>query len=643
MADIVWDLERYYWPREGVMRWWQQGWDWESLRSKKCLHPDYATYGDYYAPVFKFSDPRPDYINTSYGNYVELAFKSDGPLSEITEEEYWGSRWFTEFVGKRWTPYHLPLFDPETGKLSPKHPDYRDAGRWSDADHEAFVRGLKARMRAGNEVKGRKLREPDWRAQLSGVVIPPSKDICLPDETVHVDFSDALFGHSCRFIGDARSTAFGPNTSFARALFGNDINFTGAQFGNSTSFAATRFGDYAHFEGTQFGELAIFILVQFSGDAYFGGARFGAGAMFDDARFGRSASFVDVQFGEVTIFDRAQFLSNAEFFLSTGPRVETPATLSANIEFGENRSATLAFRRISFAKVEFRSDADFSNRHFTGKIDFSDAKFYGVVAFHGSVLHENTLLPVEKGFLAAPGECFPWELRPERKLETGLAKDDGSFARRILGGMSDLKRALDEWLDRSQHIHRFRRKRQIKRVLLSEDKTGNAWNNRCKEFEQAYRRLKLLMQQQGARNEEQAFYALEIRSRIQRRDIPLFEKLFAWLYGLTSDYGQSVMRPFGGLGATAILFGALLVWLSFASGHGYSFDNVASYLARNLVPGLLVRDLTQGSSSPYQVWVDALLKAYGAGFYLLATLHAIFNLILWFLFALALRRRFQIS
>lgn len=689
MADFTWDInnsadrERYYWPREAVMRWWQQGWNWESLALKECPHEDYATYGDYYEPVFRFPDPR---------------IAEDPP--EITEEEYWGDRWLTKFADKHWTPYHLPLFDPITGVLGPKHPGYVGNDKWSQQDVRAFVAGLRARMRAGAQLEGsweRQIFGPDRRAPLSGTQIPPRTNLCLTGNPVHVACCSAMFAHSCEFSDENGQTSFGAGSSFADAVFGpatifggitfdvgadfgwalfaSDANFENAQFGAFASFSHTQFGDYTKFREAHFSEAADLQSAKFGHEVDFERATFGDRSRLDNAWFGVNTNFRDAHFGDEVRFYHAFFSNwlsfsgarigrfssfvgayfdgnvtfvNAGF--GTGANFQG-ACFAADVSFarriardGRNprvgqEDGPEAFGNIYFCDVKFWGDADFSNRQFDDGVDFSNASFGGVVAFHGAKLRENTLLPVECGFLPAPGEKLPNLLRrTERDVHKRSKKGttgDKDIAE--LERQSRLARATKSRLERSP-LYVFRRGRWRN---LRED--HGAWNKRCKEFEQAYRRLKLLMQQQGARNEEQAFYALEIKSRIQRRDIPLFEKLFAWLYGLTSDYGQSVTRPFGGLAATAVLFGAVFIWLSFAAGQEYSFDNVGSYLARNLVPGLLVRDLTQSGSSPYQVWVDALLKAYGAGFYLLATLHAIFNLILWFLFALALRRRFQIS
>lgn len=59
----------------------------------------------------------------------------------------------------------------------------------------------------------------------------------------------------------------------------------------------------------------------------------------------------------------------------------------------------------------------------------------------------------------------------------------------------------------------------------------------------AYRTLKLDMEGKRAREEHLMFYALEMESR-QRTTKRKLLKFISWLYGMTADYGQSIIAPF---------------------------------------------------------------------------------------------------
>jgi hypothetical protein len=656
VADFEWDLQRYDWPREGVLRWWAQCWDWDSLARNDCPHPDYKTYGEYYAPTFKFHDPR---------------VKDNPP--DITEENYWGERWRTNFAGKEWDIYHLPTFDPETGALGPKHGNYEGDDKWSDADREAFSLGLRARMRAGKAVRlhyfGNKIDGPDTRVPLSGIVTTRNTDLSLPGETVHVDFSDALFGSGCRFSraddeGDARHTRFGAATCFASVQFGGKADFASVQFGNKVNFTAAQFGDEANFTSAQFESLANFILARFGdgaqfrsarfdGAVYFRSVQFGDWAQFRSARFCGEADFSLAQFGDEANFTHARFGILADF---TSAQFDDRA-LFTNALFGDvakfdfarflgnvyfsldNGRDNLAFRSICFKGVAFWGDVDFTNRRFAEPADFTDAKFYGAAIFHNAALHEGVKFTTsDETFFPAPGQLpriSGDEATEHPQLSAALESIAGE-RERLEQARATARRKL--WI------------RAIRKIFgLAVDKLQtDAWTQKCYNFEQAYRRLKILMQQQGARNEEQFFHALEIKSRMKRLDIPWLEKPFADLYGAFSNYGQSVTRPVVWLGAFAIFFFMLMCLLSGWSGLGWFTPAVMSqagaYLIRNLVPGLWLRDLTVGGGFlAYQFWIDKLLMAHKFIFLSIATLHAILNLVLWFLLALALRRRFRIG
>lgn len=74
---------------------------------------------------------------------------------------------------------------------------------------------------------------------------------------------------------------------------------------------------------------------------------------------------------------------------------------------------------------------------------------------------------------------------------------------------------------------------------------GNFKDVTSKGGAQAYRTLKLAMEQVRARREEGMFYALEQESRRHQPDTPLSEKLVSYLYQWTANFGESFLRPLG--------------------------------------------------------------------------------------------------
>ncbi|MGB8602872.1 MAG: hypothetical protein WCD42_11825, partial [Rhizomicrobium sp.] len=322
-----WDLEKYYWPKARVERWWKQGWDWDSLLIKPCPHPDFDTYADYYGEAFSrtvlFDDPRPD------------------KTGQISEWEYWhdpqkGDRWLTEFAGKKWTPYHLPLYDLD-GNLSPKHMMYYNAGLWTKSDEAAFKAGLIERMALGEDIL---LGIPNRirNAPLNGIVVPSLMSLTTENGTpLYTQFRDALFGH---------------NVNLACINFEKYLDIDGASFASCADFSHTNFGFDTSF-----------------GDVWFGDHTNFQGAIFQGRHITEPVlSLSQAQFGIGTNFAHAKFCSAVSF-----------ATRNNSV-----------FERISFASTTFCASTDFSGLCFIGKTDFQKAIFKGVAKFYDAGLPEET-------------------------------------------------------------------------------------------------------------------------------------------------------------------------------------------------------------------------------------------------------------
>lgn len=397
MGDIIWDLDVHFWPRERVLEWWNARWDWDSLQKKQCPHGDYETYADYFTPDATFTDPRTDQSEEERDDALMSSEDSDEPVQtgpQISEADYWGpKRWLTEFPkgsNKRWTPYHLPLFDPVTGALSPKHPGFEGDEKWTEADNLAFARGLKARLRKSKMFEDRwewersggyiRTQSPDRRAQLAGIVTPSDVSFHVSRASVCASFEGALFGAYCRF-GSGRSHVlpmsmrFTSYTSFKSASFASNANFMGSQFRGEVSFEDTWFGvsefdgslfyrgssfksavftSYAWFWRVVFGWPADFSRTNFCKEARFEGAGLDS-CKFESARFGEDARFDDAALKK-TSFKLAKFLGSAGF---SAARID-------NVDFGE---------------ATFFGNADFEGTRFDGGIHFENARFLAAAVF----------------------------------------------------------------------------------------------------------------------------------------------------------------------------------------------------------------------------------------------------------------------
>lgn len=220
----------------------------------------------------------------------------------------------------------------------------------------------------------------------------------------------------------------------------------------------------------------------------------------------------------------------------------------------------------------------------------------------------------------------------------------------------------------------------------------------AREFEKGYRRLKLLMGGMGARIEEQRFFACELRARQTRdpgtdNDIQTWEVWAAWAYGILADYGRSAARPVICLFYLSGVFAFLYMTLAMCSGvmgeprvsaftevpvvqtarteppfvdppfFQYQFKRLdyalssswhrkqteLAILAHYAGPIVFSAEITfapVADPTRHHDWAQDLKAAgpgWSAAFSFLRLFHRILALPLIFLFALALRRRFQLG
>ena len=158
------------------------------------------------------------------------------------------------------------------------------------------------------------------------------------------------------------------------------------------------------------------------------------------------------------------------------------------------------------------------------------------------------------------------------------------------------------------------------------------------------------------KSREQMFYRFEVlarRERRERRGMPWGEKFFSRLYGHASDYGASMARPLGWLIVLIGLFGVGFFFWAYALGLVGAGDRridviTAAWQAFDLSWANVFKPLfalsadaqVEGSLGDRLLgatpWVAFAVRA-------AATIQSLLAIVLAFLFALAVRRRFQIN
>lgn len=161
----------------------------------------------------------------------------------------------------------------------------------------------------------------------------------------------------------------------------------------------------------------------------------------------------------------------------------------------------------------------------------------------------------------------------------------------------------------------------------------------------SYRALKLAMEKLGARDEQAMFFALEQQARARKSITPKSIKFFSHLYGLTSDYGQSFVRPLLWLSLAAIFFGFIYTinLLFLKSDQSLSFYFIANFTLEQLTrpfliwaPDSLVKLGISSNPTIEPTGAELTLKIF-------STLHTLISIGLFTLTLLALRRRFKLD
>ncbi|MEM8635384.1 MAG: hypothetical protein AAGF33_10450, partial [Pseudomonadota bacterium] len=170
-----------------------------------------------------------------------------------------------------------------------------------------------------------------------------------------------------------------------------------------------------------------------------------------------------------------------------------------------------------------------------------------------------------------------------------------------------------------------------------------------------YRVAKKAMEAQGDFDREQIYYRFEVKARMRRPDISPTERLVSFFYNNASNYGASIGRPlltflffltvfasaYYALGVRLLVIGALHDTLPPSEGWVKAFELSWNAAFRGLFilpinePDT-VKSFTDKLFFPGRGWWGLITRA-------LVTTQALLSLLLLFLFALAVRRKFQIS
>lgn len=595
-------------------------------------------------------------------------------------QDYWRDLepMLIEGDGHRWTPAHLPML-------------------WSDGSHaktawdnnasstlrDILLRKLNAA--APNVMdERRQLVGADQRAQFQGVVVPFVFNVAKRSTPISaifdraffssgVDFSDCVFGAHADFqyTRFARYAANFNNTKFDDASFFEaniaHCYFSNVQFSQSASFGnATIHGD-CHFAAAKFGNNLSFLNATISGPANFGRSTFEGNVDFQRVQFAYAAFSRSIFEGEVS-FANAAFKEDAAF---------ASCHFKAGFNFIGGKNAGETYLRGSIVDKDFSANgrrfegrAHCENMAFNGPVDLRTAIFESAATFEGA---------------RWPREPRHWHGALRQTLFKGPANfatkewgalaafDGATFERGIklhnAGEKTARQRFMSErtgaieasHVDANEYLQSIRARNADIDPFFPQPLTPEPSRRELSKFRRRQRELRLRELEGGCRilkremergankSMEQLLYRFELQSRRVQRSTPLWEKALSDLYGIVSDYGGSMLRPLtaltGLLVAFSSVFYATAVWTQVSTWGAWSdalqafefswanvFRPLSALTATSDPEGTLSERLFAQDNPPLHA---ALVVG--------STIESILAILLAFLFALSVRRRFQIT
>ncbi|KZN49883.1 pentapeptide repeat-containing protein [Pseudoalteromonas luteoviolacea] len=443
-------------------------------------------------------------------------------------------------------------------------------------------------------------------------------------------FDEAVFSGSADF----KNTIFRGEASFTTANFHDKADFAEANF-SYTYFNSATFSVEAQFYNATFDGMACFHGAIFSGEAGFFKAKFSHETDFNKATFSREADFCRVTFSKNANFRNTAFSIDADFgeAIFAHEVYFNSAAFSGAAHFYSAQFRSLAnfydatFVDVNFHKTTLSGEACFVNAVFSGvpvfseavfsrNVDISGASFGDVVEFNGAVFESSlTFIPDEAENITSldfKGSVF------EKQLIMS-----GNF-----GCVPDLRQTkANLHVDMSQlGVHLRRTKNEL-----------GALREKAIDPDDAERlcRLKEIAESNKSQKRALAFHADEQRASRWGILNP-WQSILDSLYSLTSNYGQSVLRPFVFLMMSIFVFSHIT--LSYADSKQDAQFKTALVISVATVTPFMAISKDARNNSIKKIFSDEIPESY----YIYGYLHSFFSFIFIFLIGLGLRNRFRI-
>lgn len=411
-------------------------------------------------------------------------------------------------------------------------------------------------------------------------------------------------------------STFRGKVSFASAVFEGEASFDKASFKEGVIFSRTTFNSIASFLNTYFYETTEFSHVSFSSDVKFKYALFYGPLAFNDSDILGSAKFENVQFNHTVDFKNTNFRFTAYFD-------------NSNFELKTFFSKAKINNQASFKGSTFKAQSYFLGTIFKGNTCFSEAEFKHDVSFDRSSFF-GSMANFTKSRFHSNFSFQPNEVKSLKKVSFEGASFDKQLT--ISGHYNcipDLRQTKT-----SHHIDL-----SLLTIKLNRHFLKNTGMEAAIEKEDADRLCRLKEIAESNKNHERAlaFHADELRAKRWHVFSP-WQSILDGLYSLTSNYGQSIMRPSMYLLASVFIFASAT--LSQTKQSSYDIAQMKAALTISVAtatPFLAISKEARTKSTE-----ELFNKELPDNYYLYSYIHSGSSFVFMFLIGLGLRNRFRI-
>jgi uncharacterized protein YjbI with pentapeptide repeats len=399
-----------------------------------------------------------------------------------------------ELYSEDWWQRVAPQLTPD-GRAVVQKTLMEAADRLGEADRERFEAALRALQTPTPEQLAflRSPKHPTAQNQLlhNGQLDLSKILICHPESGEAIDWRDCQL-QPITF----KKAVFAGKANFQVAKFMGEATFEKATFAGEANFWKASFESYASFRAAQFAGTTSFNSTNFAESAHFDRAKFEGEASFQYAKFAGNAHFWGAQFAGETDFQRATFAGESDFWKARfeGEAIFQEVTFEKLAKF----QAMTFTGNTNFLIAEFAEQAIFEEATFKGVANFHAARFGKTVSFRGS------------NWGAVPdfvGTAFKDEVAIADFTELQIFLTNNNIT------VNDNPEAISSF------------------------KPASICNR--------MQALRKMARDADDRPRELDYFALELQSRYKGAGLAEWAKRrMVRLYGLFSDYGRGIGRPF---------------------------------------------------------------------------------------------------